>query len=167
MFKQLLLSCIIILVITGCSNNVSMNDVFIESMKSDKNVQNYTVLDEKVESKNGYIFYQSKLILPGDDRNQFISLRIYDKQNGGWILKDTASCSEKWNITTEDDGMNIYCGTITNPNYTNVLIDEKQAKIINLKNNQSKAWFSINNNPNSSIIVTSQDGDKVTWHQSK
>lgn len=165
MFKQLFLICISLFVFTGCSNDESMKDVFIESMKLDNNVQSYSILEENVGSKSGYILYQTKLISPENDRNQLVSLRIFDKDKRGWILKDTASCNEKWNITTEDDGMNIYCGTITDPAYINVLIDEKEAKKFQLKNTQSKAWFLINNNPNSSIITINQNGDKEVWHQ--
>ncbi|WP_088068058.1 hypothetical protein [Gottfriedia luciferensis] len=146
---------------------MSLRDEFNENMKKEKNVQKYTILSEDIQSNTGTIFYQYKLLENGLSRGQLISLSVFLKQGEDWKLKFSGGCNDKWNISSyENEKENIYCGTINDPIYTNVLIGDKKAKIIKLKNSNSKAWFYLNSNPSLSITAEREDGSIEIWQPS-
>lgn len=164
LYKQISLVSLIILFLLSCTKDLSMREVFENTIKKDSNVQKYTILSEDEQSNSGTIFYQSKLKVDDFGRDQLISLRVFNKQDGKWELTFTASCDDKWNNSSyEDEKKNIYCGTINDPIYTNVLIGNVKAKIIDIKNSDTKAWFYLNSNPYLSITAERIDGKKEIW----
>ncbi|WP_088069950.1 hypothetical protein [Gottfriedia luciferensis] len=166
MYKQisLVIFIFIFIFLIGCTNNLSLRDEFNETMKKEKNVQKYTILSEDIQSNTGTIFYQYKLKENGLGRGQLISLSVFNKQDDKWKLMFSGGCNDKWNISSsENEKENIYCGTINDPIYTNVLIGDIKAKIIKLKNSNLKAWFYLNSNPYLSITAERVDGKKEIW----
>jgi len=164
MFKQISLICIIILFLMGCSNNLTLKDTFTDIIKKDSNVQKYTILSEERQGNIGIVFYQSTLKENEFGRNQSILLRVFNKEDKKWNLILTANCNDKWDISSENKKLNVYCGTIKEPMYTSVLIGDQKVKIFKLKNsNYLKAWYYINSDISLSIIGERIDGKKDIW----
>jgi hypothetical protein len=164
LYKQISLVGLIILFLMGCTNNLSLRDEFNNTIKKEKNVQKYTILSEEEQSNTGSIFYQYKLKENNLGIDPLISLQVFNKQDEKWKLMFSGGCDDKWNITSyNNEKENIYCGKINDPIYTNVLVGDVKAKIIKLKNSNSKAWFYLNSNPYLSITAERIDGKKEIW----
>ena len=161
MFKKIILTSFILLLLMSCTSNQSVRGAFKHTIEKDNTVQKYTILSEDKNAKTGTIFYQSV----GEVTT--ISLRVFKKYDGEWKLINTGSCDDRWNITSEEGKKNIYCGTLTDQKYVNVFIDNEKAKVIKIKNGNTKAWYYLSTNPNASIVAEQSDGKKEIWHQSK
>lgn len=140
--------------LVGCNNSKTMEDVFHNEMKNMEDVDSYNLI-EQVEKDNVIIF--SSAIDGNEENSNLLQIAVFNKVNNKWTWQKSASCSDEWSVTLGDKP-NIWCGTLTEPKHQNVYIGDAEANITEVDDSNQRVWYHLNEDETEEIKVVLTDG---------
>lgn len=142
--------------LVGCNNSNTIEDVFHNEMKDMGNVNAYNLI-EQVERDNVILFSAS--IEGGEENSNLLQIAFFNKVGNKWMWKKTNSCSDKWSVAVENKPY-IWCGTLTEPRHQNVYVGDAEATIIEVEGDTQRVWYHLSEGENEEIKVVLSDGSE-------
>lgn len=155
--KKTVLIILLAVLLIGCNNNKTMEDVFHKQMKSLEDVDDYNLI--KQVEKDKIMLFTSYIEGGGEQNNNQLQIGYFNKVNNEWVWVKTASCNDKWSGTLGDKPY-VWCGTLTEPRYDKVYVGDFEANIIEVDGNMKRAWYHLSENENANIKVVLTDGSE-------
>lgn len=143
------------LLLAGCNSPETMEEVFHDEMKDNKDVDEYKVV-EKVEEDNIIIFTSHT----EDDvyNNHHPKLAHLTKSDDKWLWKRTNVCPlDEWSGNLDGES-HLWCGTLTEPRHEKVIVGDAETKMIELDDGVKRVWYHFGKNINVDIKVILTDG---------
>lgn len=158
MRKLIGLPFIMIILLFGCSGMKSIEDAFHKEMKANDELDEYTLLHQNQKDTNGIILYTATIEGAASYENEAIHIGYFEKKGGKWEWLDSTNCDGKWKgIIGEEPS--IYCGTLTEPGYSDVYVDGTRAEIIEVEG-EKRVWVYIGSELNPTIKAELEDGSE-------
>lgn len=154
--KKIFSVLLMTILLAGCSNSKTMEDVFHNEIKNMGNVNAYNLI-EQVERDNVILFSAS--IEGGEENSNLLQIAFFNKVNNEWTWQKTTSCSDKWSVALENKPY-IWCGTLTEPRHQNVYVGDAEANITEVDGGNRRVWYHLNEDENKAIKVVSADGSE-------
>jgi len=144
------------LLLVGCNSSKTMEEVFHDEMKSNKEVDKYKLVE--IEEDDNVIIFTSHT--EEVYNNNQPKLAYFTKSEDKWIWRKTNVCQlDKWSGNLSGESY-LWCGTLTEPRHEKVLVGDIEAKIIELNDGIKRVWYHISENKNEEIKVILTDGSE-------
>ncbi|MFD1737960.1 hypothetical protein ACFSCX_15595 [Bacillus salitolerans] len=154
--KRTLFIFLLAILITGCSKDNTMEDVFHKEMKELKDVDDYRLVKEVEED---HIILFTSYTKGDEQNNNHLQIVHFNKVNNDWVWDKTTSCNGKWSALLESKPY-IWCGTLTEPRHEKVYVGDNEAKMIEVDVGAERVWYHLSVNENEDIKVVLTDGSE-------
>ncbi|WP_409253318.1 hypothetical protein V1502_05220 [Bacillus sp. SCS-153A] len=143
------------LMLVGCNGPKTMEEVFHDEMKNNKDVDEYKVV-EKVDEDN-VIIYTSQT-KDDDYNNNHPKLAFFTNSDEKWLWEKTVVCPlDEWSVNLDGEPY-IWCGTLTEPRHEKVIVGDTEVEIIKMNDGIKRGWYQMSKNKNEEIKVILTDG---------
>ncbi|WP_406945990.1 hypothetical protein ACJA3J_08210 [Halobacillus sp. SY10] len=149
------------LLLVGCNSPNTMEEVFHNNMKSNKDVDDYKIV-EIVREDNIIIFtsHSENEAINEYHNNEQPKLAYFTRHNDEWIWSKTGECPlDKWSANLVGEPY-LWCGTLTEPRHEKVVVGDNNAKIIEMSEAVSRTWYHLSEKNNEEVKVILKDGSE-------